>query len=245
MSDMALNYLPSVKGELANEMLEITKGLMSPFKVKDPISALTHFIGCMMAIFSMPLLLIHASLRAADFLSLVSLAVFMMSMILLYAASTSYHTFCVSKKANGVLKRLDHGMIFILIAGSYTPVCLTPLRYQGGPSLLLLVWSIALAGIFLKLFYVYCPRWVSSVIYIGMGWSCLLRMKAIWMSLSMSSFLWLLFGGLFYTIGGVIYSMHLKCLEDCPHGFGSHELFHLFVMAGSICHFICMYQLCG
>lgn len=210
------------------------------FKVKDPISALTHFIGFLLSVVGMPILLINAARHGAGITAQVSYAVFMFSMILLYGASSAYHAFHISESADKVLKKIDHMMIFVLIAGSYTPVCVNVLRGGVGMKLLLLIWGIALAGILFKAFWVTCPKWVSSVIYIGMGWVALLAIGNIYQVLQGGGFAWLLAGGIIYTIGGVIYALKLPILSKYFKGFGAHELFHLFVMGGSFCHYMMM-----
>lgn len=211
------------------------------FKPKDPVSAYTHFGGFLAAIGAMPFLLIHAADLGASASSLISYAIFMMSMVLLYGASAFYHSFNISPKVNMVLKRIDHMSIFALIAGSYTPICVVALRSQGAGSLLLtVIWVMAIAGMLFKLFWVTCPRWVSSIIYTGMGWMCLIVMPQIIQRLQGGAFLWLLAGGVLYTVGAVIYCLKPAILNR--PGFGNHELFHCFVLAGSICHFILMYQ---
>ena len=139
------------------------------------------------------------------------------------------------------MKKIDHMMIFVLIAGSYTPICLLVLKGKTGILLLSLVWGIAIAGILIKAFWVYCPKWVSSVLYIGMGWTCVLAFSQILNSLSTSAFGWLLAGGIIYTIGGIIYALKLPLFNSRHKNFGSHEIFHLFVMGGSACHFVVMY----
>ncbi len=209
-------------------------------RIKDPGSAITHFIGMMMAMFASTPLLIKAA-RQPDKIHLLSLGIFIGSMILLYAASTLYHTLDLSQKANKMLKKIDHMMIFILIAGSYTPICMIALPQPLGMQLLALVWGIALVGIVVKMFWVTCPKWFSSVLYISMGWTCVLAFTRLINSLSGAAFGWLLAGGIIYTIGGVIYALKLPIFNARHKFFGSHEIFHLFVMAGSICHFIVMY----
>ena len=208
--------------------------------LKDPGSAITHFIGMLMAIFAAVPLLIKAA-REPDHIYLISLSIYALSLILLYAASTTYHTFDLSERANTILKKIDHMMIFVLIAGSYTPICLITLKGRTGIILLSLVWGIAIVGIILKAFWVYCPKWVSSVLYIGMGWTCVLAFTQILNALSPAAFGWLLAGGIIYTIGGIIYALKLPIFNSKHKSFGSHEVFHLFVMGGSICHFIFMY----
>ena len=213
-------------------------------RIKDPGSAITHFIGMMMAMFASTPLLIKAA-RQPDKIHMIALAIFISSMILLYAASTLYHTLDLSQKANKMLKKIDHMMIFILIAGTYTPICIIALPQPLGVRLLALVWGIALVGIVVKMFWVTCPKWFSSILYIGMGWTCVLAFTQILNSLSKAAFGWLLAGGIIYTIGGIIYALKLPIFNAKHKYFGSHEIFHLFVMGGSICHFIVMYLVAG
>ena len=214
---------------------------VGPFRPKDPVSAYTHFGGFLASIAAMPVLLIHAAKYSASTSSLISYTIFMLSMILLYGASASYHSFNISPKVNMVLKRVDHMSIFALIAGSYTPICMVALKGQSAGTLLLpVIWIMAAAGMLFKLFWVTCPKWVSSVIYTGMGWACVMVMPAILSALAGGAFYWLLSGGILYTVGAVIYSLKPAVLNR--PGFGNHELFHCFVLAGSICHFIVMYQ---
>ena len=201
--------------------------------VKDPGSAITHFIGMLMAIFAAVPLIIKAAHEPGR-IYLVSIIIYAASLILLYAASTTYHTFNRSEQVNTILKKIDHMMISILIAGSYTPICLLVLGGRRGLFLLTVVWSFAVVGILIKAFWVYCPRWVSSVLYIGMGWTCVLAFTQILNSMSAAAFLWLL-------AGGVIYALKLPIFNLKHKNFGSHEIFHLFVMGGSACHFVVMY----
>ena len=208
--------------------------------IKEPGSAITHFIGMLMAIFAAVPLLIKAAYEPSR-IYIISLTIYAASLILLYAASTSYHTFDISPKVNTILKKIDHMMISVLIAGSYTPVCLIVLKGKTGIILLTIVWAIAIAGILIKAFWVYCPKWVSSVLYIGMGWTCVLAFTQILNNMSPAAFGWLLAGGIIYTVGGVIYALKLPIFNSRHKNFGSHEIFHLFVMGGSACHFVVMY----
>lgn len=210
------------------------------FRIKDPGSAITHLIGMILAMIGVAPLLAKA-VRHAEPVYWVSMFVFICSMILLYAASTSYHTFDLSPQANRILKKIDHMMISILIAGTYTPVCLIALKPSTGTALCIGVWAMALCGILLKAFWVYCPRWISSVLYIGMGWLCVFALGQLWANLPRAAFFWLLSGGIFYTVGGVIYALKLPLFNSRHKNFGSHEVFHLFVMAGSFCHYMMMY----
>ncbi|MBE5874536.1 MAG: hemolysin III family protein [Lachnospiraceae bacterium] len=208
--------------------------------IREPGSALTHFIGMMMAVFATIPLLIKAGIESGG-RAFAAMAIFMGSMILLYAASTTYHTVNLTGKYLKIFRKIDHMMIFVLIAGSYTPVCLIVLGGNLGYRLLALVWGIAIFGIAIKACWITCPKWFSSIIYIAMGWVCVFAFGPLFHSLPLSAFLWLLAGGIIYTIGGVIYALKLPVFNSRYKSFGSHELFHLFVMGGSICHFIFMY----
>ena len=208
--------------------------------IKDPGSAITHFIGMLMAIFAAIPLLIKAA-REPSRIYIIAITIYAVSLILLYAASTTYHTFNKSRKVNTILKKIDHMMISVLIAGSYTPICLLVLGGRIGLILLAIVWAFAISGILIKAFWVFCPKWVSSVLYIGMGWTCVLAFTQLLNSLSPAAFGWLLAGGIIYTVGGVIYALKLPIFNSKHKYFGSHEIFHLFVMAGSACHFVVMY----
>lgn len=213
---------------------------MNKKHLKDPGSAITHFIGMLMAIFAGIPLLIKAA-KQPDRIYLISLSIYLISMILLYTASTVYHSLDISEKANRRLRKWDHMMISILIAGTYTPICLTVLARPVGIILLAIVWSFAIIGILIKSFWINYPKWFSSALYIGMGWTCVLAFTHLLDALSVGAFSWLLAGGIIYTIGGVIYALKLPIFNNRHKYFGSHEIFHLFVMGGSICHFIVMY----
>ena len=213
----------------------------SVFSIKDPGSAITHFVAMVGAVAAATPLLLKAS-REPGPLHIAALSVFMCSMILLYAASTIYHTLDISPKVNKLLRKLDHMMIFILIAGTYTPVCMVVLGDKTGWDLLALVWGIAIAGILIKAFWITCPKWFSSLLYIAMGWVCVLAFTRIIHALPRAGFGWLLAGGIIYTLGGVIYALKLPLFNSKHKNLGSHEIFHLFVMGGSFCHYVMMYQ---
>lgn len=208
--------------------------------IREPGSALTHFIGMMLAVFAAIPLLVKAGVTSGG-RSFAAMAIFMGSMILLYAASTTYHSVNLVGKSLRIFQKIDHMMIFVLIAGSYTPVCLIVLGGQLGYTLLAVVWGIALVGIVIKACWITCPKWFSSIIYIAMGWVCLFVFGRLFATLPTAAFLWLLAGGIIYTIGGVIYALKLPIFNSKHKDFGSHEVFHLFVMGGSVCHFIFMY----
>ena len=208
--------------------------------IREPGSAITHFIAMMMAVFATVPLLVKAGIQSG-WENFLAMAIFMGSMILLYGASATYHSVDLTGRSLRVFRKLDHMMIFVLIAGSYTPVCLIVLGGKLGYTLLALVWGIAAVGMLVKACWITCPKWFSSVIYIAMGWVCVLVFGPLLKTLSAPAFLWLLAGGIIYTVGGVIYALKLPIFNAKHKFFGSHEVFHLFVMGGSICHFIFMF----
>ena len=205
-------------------------------KIKDPGSALTHFIAMILALCASSPLIMKAA-REPGASHVLALSIFITSMVLLYAASTIYHTLDISPRINRILRKADHMMIFILIAGTYTPVCMLVLGDRTGWILLALVWGIAILGILMNALWINCPKWL----YIAMGWVCVLAFGKIIAALPRQAFGWLLAGGIIYTAGGIIYAMKLPFFNQKHRFFGSHEIFHLFVMGGSLCHYIMMY----
>ncbi len=218
--------------------MENIKRILS--RIKDPGSAITHFIAMLLALGASIPLIIKAA-RTPGYTHVLAMSIFITSMILLYAASTIYHTLNISPKVNKLLRKIDHMMIFILIAGSYTPVCVIVLGDRTGFTLLGIVWAIAIVGMLINAFWINCPKWFSSLIYIAMGWACVAAFQKLVAALPPHAFYWLLAGGIIYTIGGVIYAMKLPIFNSRHKNFGSHEIFHLFVMGGSLCHYIMMY----
>lgn len=208
--------------------------------IREPGSAITHFIGMMFAVFASVPLLIKAGLTQ-NVSDVEAMTVFMISMMLLYGASTLYHSVVVPDRILKIFRKLDHMMIFVLIAGSYTPVCMIVLGGRLGYTMLTAVWTIAAVGMLVKVLWINCPKWFSSVIYIAMGWVCVFAFGQLFENLELAGFLWLLAGGIIYTVGGIIYALKLPLFNSKHTNFGSHEIFHLFVMAGSVCHFIFMY----
>ncbi len=133
------------------------------------------------------------------------------------------------------LRKFDHSMIYVLIAGSYTPICLLSIPQQGGILMLILVWGIALFGVIASIFWIATPRWLSASLYLGMGWMALMVIKPLLANLPPGGLLWLLLGGIFYSVGAIFYALKWPG-RDHPI-FGFHEIFHFFVLAGSISHY--------
>ncbi|WP_066713352.1 PAQR family membrane homeostasis protein TrhA [Clostridium sp. Marseille-P299] len=210
------------------------------FHFKDPGSAITHLIAVILAVFAAPPLIIKA-FHLGGTLQGISMILFMAGVILLYTASTVYHSFDISEQTNTRLRKIDHMMIYVLIAGSYSPICLVALGNKTGIVLFAIIWSFAIIGCFQSLFFIHCPKWVSAAIYIIMGWLCILALPQILQALPAKAFGWLLAGGIIYTVGGVIYALKLPLFNNKHKNFGSHEIFHLFCIGGSLCHYIMMY----
>ena len=207
--------------------------------IREPGSSITHFIAMMITLFAASPLLVKAALNSTT--CLIAMTIFVLSMVVLYGASATYHSVNLSGKALKVFQKIDHMMIFVLIAGSYTPVCMIILDKAKGYHLLALVWGIAIGGFLINALWITCPKWFSSIIYISMGWVCIPVFGDLFTTLPRAAFLWLLGGGIIYTIGGIIYALKLPLFNSKHKYFGSHEIFHIFVMLGSFCHFIFMY----
>ncbi|ADD67915.1 channel protein, hemolysin III family [Denitrovibrio acetiphilus DSM 12809] len=205
--------------------------------IKDPVSGLSHLAGAILSVVALALLVSLAAYNSTAW-HVVSFSIYGACMILLYLASAAYHIFPLKEKGTRILKRIDHVMIFMMIAGTYTPFCLVPLRGGWGWSIFGVVWGIAFLGIFFKLFFIYASRWYSTILYIVMGWISVVAIYPIIKSIPAGGVLWLAAGGMCYTIGAVVYAR--KKPDPWPGVFGFHEIWHFFVLGGSFCHFIVM-----
>lgn len=214
------------------------KEVRDPYDGLRPWSAITHGAGAVLALVGTAALLVRSAMLG-QWLHFVLFAVYGLSMIGLYTASTLYHCLNTSVAGRIALRKYDHCSIYLLIAGSYTPICLTALKSCGGPALLGAVWSLAVAGLILTVAKLAIPRWLCSAIYLFMGWLAIFAIGPIYRALPASGFFWLLLGGLMYTVGGVLYALKWPG-RDNPR-FGCHEIFHVFILFGSICHFVMMY----
>ena len=208
--------------------------------LKDPASSISHLIGTIMAVVAAFPLIAKANqlggLKAGS-----SMLVFSVSLILLYLASTLYHGVISTDVVERRLKKFDHMMVYALIAGTYTPVCTLVLGGRLGYTMLAAVWGIALIGMIINAIWIYCPKWLNSLVYIAMGWVVVFAFRSVVAALSPAGFGWLLAGGIIYTVGGVIYALKLPLFNDRHQNFGTHEIFHIFCIAGSMCHYILMY----
>lgn len=199
-------------------------------------SALTHGIGAILAAAATGVLITLSAFAGAR--AIVSYAIFGATLIGLYTASTLYH--CIPAKPGGrrALRTVDHIMIYMLIAGTYTPICLVQLRGAWGWAIFGVIWGLAVVGSLVKLFWLQAPRWVAATAYIGMGWMIIVAIYPMLQVMSTRSIIWLGLGGVFYTVGGVLYAKRWPGKER--KFFGFHEVFHLFIMLGSICHYAMM-----
>lgn len=207
-------------------------------KFKDPVSGLTHLFGALLSVVGL-LALIHMAAGRGSAFRMVGFVIFGAALILLYTASAVYHLVRASGRGDQLLRRVDHMMIFVLIAGTYTPFCLVSLRGAWGWSLLGSIWGLAVAGVFMKIFWLEAPRWLYTAIYVAMGWAIVIASYPLVHAVSMDGLAWLFAGGLFYSVGAALYATKWPKLVPA---FGFHEIFHLFVMAGSLAHFWAVFR---
>jgi hemolysin III len=203
--------------------------------LKEPVSAITHGLGALLSVAALISLII---LARGHVWQTVAFALYGSTLIILYTASALYHSLKVGPRAAYALMRFDHCAIFLLIAGTYTPVCLVALRGHWGIDMVCLEWFLALFGISMTIIWKTAPDWLRITIYILMGWMICIAFPALRLVLPASGIAWLVAGGLLYTFGVVILA------TDRPHlwpgRFSAHDLWHLFVIAGSVCHFVLM-----
>ena len=208
-----------------------------PYDGLRPWSAITHGAGAVLAAFGTILLLARSF---GNWFHFTAFLVYGLSMVGLYTASTLYHCINTSVKGRLALRKYDHCSIYLLIAGSYTPVCLLALKGTVGLTLTVVIWSLAMAGIVLSIAWIDCPRWLTSGVYLFMGWLALFAIRPISQALPASGMAALVLGGILYSVGGVLYAVKWPGRNN-PR-FGCHEIFHVFILLGSACHFWLMYQ---
>lgn len=205
---------------------------------REPVNGITHLTGAILSLIGLVIMLFKVGYSQGTALEYICAVLFGISMILLYSASATYHSVIADSHIIKRLKKLDHSMIFVLITGSYAPFCLLSLKNSIGITLFIVIGILAVLGITFKLFWVTCPRWLSSAMYIGMGWIVILAIYPLSKVLSLGGIILLVLGGVLYTVGGVIYALKENTIRIGL--FGCHEIFHLFIMFGSLCHFLCV-----
>lgn len=201
--------------------------------LKEPVNGLTHAASALLALAGLVVLLIYSP---PNWTARLALLAYGLSLVLLFAASSTYHLVKTTPERTLLLRKLDHTAIFLLIAGTYTPVCAIVLTGTWRWGLLAVIWALAVIGITFRLFYMRGPRWMSVVIYMGMGWVGVLGFGQLFAALPAAGIGWLLAGGLLYSLGAVIYAT--RRFDFYPGVFGFHEVWHLFVSAASAAHFI-------
>jgi len=210
-------------------------------KIKDPISGISHLIGALLSLFG-TIVLLYFAYQQQDVIKIVSFFIFGFSMLFLYTSSAIYHLFGHSPEEVDVFRKIDHAMIYILIAGTYTPFCLIALKGVWGISTLITIWVLATAGtstVFFKSFWTKVPRWFATSLYLFMSWLVVIVIYPLYKATNMETILWLLIGGVFYTVGAVIYA---KKKPNISKDFGFHEIFHILVLLGTMSHFWGIYK---
>ncbi|WAA12728.1 PAQR family membrane homeostasis protein TrhA [Fervidibacillus halotolerans] len=207
--------------------------------IREPINGLTHLGGAIFAFIALLAMVMKATAESGSGIAIFAVIVFGMSMILLYSASATYHMVIAKEKVIAFLRKLDHSMIFILIAGTYAPFCLISLQGPQGWFLFLMISILAVCGVVFKMVWFHCPRWLSTAIYLAMGWMVIFFISPLANSLERGGLVLLVLGGIFYTIGGVIYGIKPKILAF--NYLGYHEIFHIFILLGSFFHFLSVF----
>jgi hemolysin III len=208
------------------------------FRLREPVNSLTHFVGAVLSSVGTVVLIV---LSAGDPWKTAAFLVYGISLVLLYTASTLLHALMVSEHVQRRLRVFDHAAIFLLIAGSYTPVTLVTLRFEHPGwawALFGIAWFLALLGVLFKLLWIAAPRWLSTGLYLAMGWLALIGIVPLIRSLPPWGLFWLVMGGALYSLGAVIYG--LKRPDPIPGVFGYHEIWHLLVLGGSASHYLMM-----
>ncbi len=202
-------------------------------KMREPVNGLTHLGAAMAAALGTAVLLY---VGRDSVIKQVSLLVYGISVVLMFAASGAYHLIKTKPPVTRLLRTLDHAAIYLVIAGTYTPICLHFFSGFWQWGLLGIIWFMAIVGIGVKVFSINAPRWLTAGIYLLMGWLSLIAIKEIFLAMPINALIWLFLGGFFFTIGAVVYVT--KKPDFYPRVFGFHELWHIFVILGCLCHFI-------
>lgn len=205
------------------------------WRAKEPFNTYSHLLGVALAVPGLLALIFKAQ---GDSFKLTVLTIYGGSLILLYMASSMFHGLDISETWNDRLRRFDHMAIFVLIAGSYTPICLIKMNDTWGWSIFWIVWTIAAIGIAMKVFLPHLPAWATSLVYLGMGWFGAVAFAPLFNAVPLDGMMWLIAGGLIYTAGAIIYALERP--DPYPEVFGHHEIFHIFVLGGSVAHFVFM-----
>ncbi|MFS0750943.1 PAQR family membrane homeostasis protein TrhA [Oceanobacillus sp. 1P07AA] len=207
--------------------------------IREPMNAFTHFIGIVLSVIGLVFLVVKSAQISASAQTITAVTIFGVSLILLYTASTVYHSIIAQPPVIAFLRKLDHSMIYVLIAGTYIPFCLVSLEGTIGWVLFTIITALALFGVSFKLIWFHSPRWLSTLLYVLMGWIVILFSGSLAPELGLQGMFLLILGGVLYTVGAVIYWLKPGFLRF--RYFGFHEIFHIFILLGSISHYLCIY----
>lgn len=201
---------------------------------RDPISGLTHLVGALLSAFGLFYLVgISAPLGPRG---IASVAVYGVSMVMLYASSSTYHLLHVRTATRARLRQLDHAMVPVFIAGTYTPFCVIALPGILGHGVLIAIWTMAFGGLLKSIFWIHSPRWVTAGVFVVMGWLIVVAAYPLALAVGPDIVAYILAGGCAYTLGAAVYAR--KWPDPWPATFGFHEIWHLFVLVGSALHYV-------
>jgi hemolysin III len=202
-------------------------------KFREPISAITHLVAASISFIGLIILIV---LGWGDFQKIIPFSIYGISLILMFTASGTYHMVIARDSIILNLRKLDHSAIYLLIAGTYTPICVYFFNGFWQYGMLILIWSLAIIGIVVKLFVINAPRWINAGVYLIMGWLAIMGIQEILRTMPTAAIIWLVLGGLFYSVGAIIYIT--KFLDFFPGKFGFHEVWHIFVILGALSHYL-------
>jgi hemolysin III len=205
-------------------------------KLREPVNGLTHFFAALAAVVGLIAMLIMAR---ADLAKQISLGIYGVTIILLFSASATYHMVKANPRVLEILRKFDHSAIYLLIAGSYTPVCFNMFTGFWKWGMLIIIWSFALIGVIIKIFVIKAPRWTTAGVYLVMGWMVVFAINEMLTRLPVGALIWLAIGGIIYTLGALIYITRI--FDFVPGKFGFHEVWHIFVILGALAHFIAIF----
>jgi len=206
---------------------------MLNLKLREPISALTHLLAGVFSFFGLITLVYFGW---GDLQKIITFSIYGISLILMFTASGTYHMVIARDSIILNLRKLDHSAIYLLIAGTYTPICVYFYNGFWQYGMLILIWSLAIIGIVVKLFVINAPRWINAGVYLIMGWLAIMGIQEILRTMPTAAIIWLVLGGLFYSVGAIIYIT--KFLDFFPGKFGFHEVWHIFVILGALSHYL-------
>lgn len=209
------------------------------YTIREPLNSITHLLGIILSTIGLIFLLI-SSINSGDYVKILSSVIFSLGLIGLYSASTIYHWHVASEKTIEILRKVDHSMIYILIAATYTPICLITLKGITGYVLLSIVWSLGIIGIVLKLCWLNAPRWLYTSFYLILGWAAIFVIYPLYKILPTAGLMLLFGGGISYSVGAVFYATKSERIKIWKFGF--HEIFHVFILLGSLTHYLMIYK---